>query len=203
MVPNPPIPQVPSPRSLRLLLFTILVSCTVLFVPGTVRAADDAVNGNLLIEAKGEVEVYHNGRKIILRDKADSRQHYRVKVPERAFKAGDTIVLSIRSPYVYRAIAVAINLANKGGQIPIKKANWRFLGEGMDASKITAAEIEASQDIPAVGNPDPIGDAEREKLGILPEAKGGSEWVKTAKQLNQSYCIGFVLTPELIKAPVK
>ena len=50
-----------------------------------------AMNGNLLIEAKGEVEVYHNGRKIVLRDKSDDSQHFRVKVPERTFKAGDMV----------------------------------------------------------------------------------------------------------------
>lgn len=197
-------PSIPSLRSIPGILAAVLAGCALLFGPPAARPADaDAVNGNLLIEAKGEVEVYHNGRKIVLRDKADSKQHYRVKVPERAFKAGDTIVLSIRSPYVYRAISVAINLVGKAGQIPVKKANWRFLGEGKDAGKITAAEIEASQEIPAAGNPDPNGDAEREKLGILPEARGGSEWVKTAKQLNGSYCIGFVLTPEMIKAPLQ
>lgn len=194
-------PSTPSLRSIQKILVAAIVSCALLFsLPAAHAAEPGTVNGNLLIEAKGEVEVYHNGRKIVLRDKADSKQHFLVKVPERAFKAGDAIVLSIRSPYVYRTIAVAINLVNKGGQIPVKKANWRFLGEGKDARNITAADIEACQELPATGNPDPDGDSGREKLGILPESKGGSEWVKTAKQLNQSYCVGFVLTDEMLKA---
>jgi hypothetical protein len=174
----------------------------VLFSPPKLRAAD-TVNGNLLLEAKGEVEVYHNGRKIVLRDKADNTQHYRVKVPERAFKAGDVIVLRVRSPFVYRAIAAAINLSGKAGQIPIKKSHWRFLGETKDAGKIVAADIAASADLMASASPDPAGEAEREKLGLLPEAKGGGEWVKTERQLNGFYCVGFVLTPEILQAPVK
>jgi hypothetical protein len=98
------------------------------------------VRGNLLLEAKGEVEVYQNGRKIVLQDKSDG-QHYLVKIPERDFKAGDAIVLRVRSPFVYRTISAAINLAGKAGQVPVKKSHWRFLGQDADARKITAADI--------------------------------------------------------------
>jgi len=195
------LPVVPFRRSIQTLLAAILVCSALLFGPPSLRAAD-MVNGNLLLEAKGEVEVYQNGRKIVLRDKADNNQHYRVKVPERSFKAGDVIVLRVRSPFVYRAIAAAINLTGKAGQIAIKKSHWRFLGENKDAGKLTAAEIAASADLMASASPDPAGEAEREKLGMLPEAKGGSEWVKTVRQLNGFYCVGFVLTPEMLQSPL-
>jgi hypothetical protein len=198
-------PSVPSLRSLPSYLAAILVCYSLLFGPPHLRAAEDPLNvrGNLLLQAKGEVEVYHNGRKIVLRDKSNDRMHYRAKVPERSFKAGDTIVLQVRSPLVYRAIVAAISLSGKAGQIAIKKSDWRFLGEDKDAGKITAAEIQACQEIPAAGTPDPVGASEREKLGIVPESKGGSEWVKTGKQLNGSYCVGFVLTPEMLTTPLK
>jgi hypothetical protein len=189
-------------RASNAFLAALLVCCAVLFGPPGLRAAADTMSGNLLIEAKGEVEVYHNGRKIVLRDKSDDKQHFRVKLPERAFKAGDTVVLHVRSPYVYRTIAAAINLSGKAGQIPIKKSHWRVLGEGKDAAKITAADIEASQALPALAGPDPTGESEREKLGILPASKGGSDWVKTEQKLNGWYCIGFVLTPEMLKTPL-
>jgi hypothetical protein len=166
----------------------------------TTRAAD-TLNGNLLIEAKGEVEVYHNGRKIVLRDKSDSEQHFRVKLPARSFKAGDVIVLRILSPFVFRSIVAAINLEGKAGQIAIKRNDWRFLGDDKNAIKTTAAELLASKSIPATGTPDPSGVLQREKLGIVPEAKGGSEWVKSEQQSSDWYCIGFALTPEMLKAP--
>jgi hypothetical protein len=83
----------------------------------------------------------------------------------------------------------------------VKKSDWRFLGEATDPRKITAAEIQASQELLASMSPDPEGEAEREKLGILPESKGGSEWVKTGKQMNGWYCVGFVLTDEMLKTP--
>ena len=205
------LPGVPrSLRSIQSILPAITICCALLFGPPSLRAAETVsgnllaptVNGNLLLEAKGEVEVYHNGRKIVLRDKSDDSQHFRVKVPERSFKAGDVVVLRVRSPYVYRAILAAINLSGKAGQVAIKKSHWRFLGENKDAGKITAAEVQASQAIPASASPDPNGESEREKLGILPESKGGSDWVKTEKQLNGWYCIGFVLTPEMLKTPL-
>lgn len=199
-------PSVPSLRALPSTLAAILFCCILLFGPPRLRAAAAdplSVRGNLLLQAKGEVEIYHNGRKIVTRDKSNDRMHYRVKVPERSFKAGDTIVLQVRSPVVYRAIVAAIDLSGKAGQIAIKKSHWRFLGEDKDAGKITTAEIEASQEIPAAGTPDPVGASEREKLGIIPESKGGSEWVKSEKQLNGSYCVGFVLTPEMLSTPLK
>jgi hypothetical protein len=188
-------------RSIRNMLAALLAGCVLLFGPSSLRAADTA-SGNLLLQAKGEVEVYHNGRKIVLRDKSGDDQHYRVKVPERSFKAGDMVVLRIRSPYVYRSIVAAINLSGKAGQIAIKRNQWRFLGEDKDAGKITAAEIEASRDVPAAATPDPTGESEREKLGIISESKGGSDWVRTEKQLNGFYCIGFVLTAEMLKTPI-
>ena len=66
----------------------------------------------------------------------------------------------------------------------------------------TAAEIQASQTFPVPATPDLNGSTERDKLGILPESKGGSEWVKTEKQSNGWYCVGFVLTPEILKTPI-
>lgn len=187
----------------RLISSVAVIGCALLFTLSTLSAADPAsVMGNLLIEAKGEVEVHHNGRKIVLRDKPDNKAHYPVKVPARAFKAGDVIVLHVRSPFAYRAIVAAINLNAKGGQVVVKKSHWRFLGEKKDASKITAAEIEACQVIPVSATPDGDGEAGREKLGILPESQNGSEWVKTEKQLNGPYCIGFVLSEEMLKTPL-
>jgi len=185
------------------MLAALIVSCTLLVGAPCIRAIDLAtVNGDLLIDAKGEVEIFYNGRKLVLQGERGNGQHFVVKVPERAYKAGDAIVLRVRSPYVYRAIAAAINLVGKAGQIPVKKSNWRYLGENQDARKITAAAIEASQTVPVSASPDPNGADERDKLGILPESQGGSEWVKTEKQSNSWYCIGFVLTPEMLKAPL-
>jgi len=157
------------------------------------------VRGNLLLKAKGEVEVYHNGRKIVLRDKSNG-QGYLVKIPERDFKAGDAIVLRVYSPYVYRVISIAINLdGGKAGQVPVKKSHWRFLGEPAVANKVTAADILACQEMLASGIPDAGGEAERDKLGMIPEDKGGPDWVKSAKQLNRWYSVGFVLTDAMLK----
>src|SRR4051794_38890454 len=69
------------------LLVAIMACCALLADPLSLRAAD-TVTGNLLLIAKAEVEVYHNGRKIVLRDQSDDKQQFRVKVPQRVFKAG-------------------------------------------------------------------------------------------------------------------
>ena len=187
------------PRSAPPILLALAFGALLAAWPGVAGAED--FSGNLLLVAKGEVEVYHNGRKIVLRDKADDHQHFRVKLPERSFNAGDVIVLQVRSPYVYRAISAAVNLAKKAGQIPIKKEHWRFLGANTDPRKITAATLQASQVVPASAEPDGNGEAEREKLGFLP----GSDWVKTADNLKSSYCIGFLVTQEMLdtRQPVK
>lgn len=183
--------------------FALLLSLIFLLPAGDLAA--ETVSGNLLLQAKGEVEVYHNGRKIVLRDKSDHNQHFRVKVPERDFNTGDVIVLHIRSPYVYRAILAAINLGKKAGQIPVKKQHWRFLGAGADPRKITADTIQASQDVPATAAPDGVGEAEREKLGFISSTENGSDWIKTQDQLNGWYCVGFILTQEMLdtRLPVK
>jgi len=185
------------------MLAAVIVGGSLLVGAPSSRALDPAtVTGDLLIDAKGEVEIYYNGRKLVLKGERGNGQHFVVKVPERAYKAGDAIVLHVRSPVVYRAIVAAINLTGKAGQIAIKKSDWRYLGEEQDARKITAAQIEASQTLPVAASPDPNGEAERDKLGILPESQGGSEWVKTEKQSNGWYCVGFVLTPEMLKTPI-
>jgi hypothetical protein len=164
--------------------------------------AQASIRGNLLLEAKGEVEVYQNGRKIVLRDKSEG-QHYLVKIPGREFKSGDTFVLRVLSPYVYRTISIAINLdGGKGGQVPVKAANWRFLGEDAVAAKITAADIMACQEPVALGAPDATGEVQRAKLGMIPADQGGPDWVKSAKQLNGWYCVGFVLTDQMLKNPL-
>ena len=194
----------PQRASLPRLPLLVLTSCALLAaLPGAALA--QAFSGNLLLVAKGEVEVYHNGRKIVLRDKADDQQHFRVKLPERSFSAGDVIVLRVRSSYVYRAISAAVNLAKKEGQIPIKKEHWRFLGANTDPRKITAATLQASQEMPASAEPDGNGEAEREKLGFLPASGNGSDWVKTADNLKSPYCIGFLITQEMLdtRQPVK
>jgi hypothetical protein len=182
---------------------TCLLVALVLASSLKLRAADDAsVEGSLLVVAKGEVEIYHNGKKAVLRDKAENDQHYRAKVPPRAMKAGDVIVLRVFSPYVYRVISAAISLPKKGGQIAVKKQHWRFLGETIDPRKVTAADIQASQAMLAEGDPDGNGELEREKFGFVPQAKNGSDWVKTADRLNRAYCIGFVVTQEMLDALV-
>ncbi|MDP1589316.1 MAG: hypothetical protein Q8M07_16315 [Prosthecobacter sp.] len=140
---NRPRTFFPRPLSAPHTLLILALGALLAALPGA-ALAEEAFSGNLLLVAKGEVEVYHNGRKIVLRDKADDQQHFRVKVPERSFNAGDVIVLRVHSPYVYRAISAAVNLAKKGGQIPIKKENWRFLGPNTDPRKITAATLQAS-----------------------------------------------------------
>ena len=197
------LPCVRPLHSIQSMLAAVMVGCAMLVGAPSLRALDRAtVNGDLLIDAKGEVEIYYNGRKLVLKGERGNGQHFVVKVPERAYKAGDAIVLHVRSPVVYRAIVAAINLTGKAGQIAIKKSDWRYLGENQDARKITAAQIQASQTLPVSASPDPNGAAERDKLGILPESQGGSEWVKTEKQSNGWYCVGFVLTPEMLKTPI-
>lgn len=190
----------------KLLLFTkpsfMLLILALASTLNLSAANDSAVEGSLLVVAKGEVEIYHNGKRAVLRDKADDDQHYRAKVPPRAMKAGDVIVLRVLSPYVYRVISAAISLPKKGGQIAIKKQHWRFLGETIDPRKVTAADIQASQAMLADGTPDGNGELEREKFGFVPQSKNGSDWVKTADRLNRAYCIGFVLTKDMLTAPV-
>lgn len=163
-------------------------------------AAEGEINGNLLLVAKGQVELFHNGRKVVVRNQAEHKEHFMCKVPERTFKEGDTVVLRVHSPVVYRAITAAINRAGKGGQIPIKNAQWRFLGENRDAGKLTAEDITASNTMLSSAQPDGNGEKDRDGLGILPVAKGGSDWVKSANQLNNWYCVGFVVTKDMIKA---
>jgi len=190
-------------HSIQSILAALVLGWTLLVGIPNLRAVDPApVNGDLLIDAKGEVEIYYNARKLVLRGERGNGQHFVVKVPERAYKAGDAVVLHVRSPVVYRAIVAAINLTGKAGQIAIKKSDWRYLGEDQDPRGITAAQIEASETLPVSASPDPDGAAERDKLGILPESRGGSEWVKTEKQSNGWYCVGFVITPEMLKTPI-
>lgn len=172
-----------------------------LFVLSAPSAAVGEVNGNLLLVAKGTVELFHNGRKVVVRNQANHDAHFMCKVPERTCKVGDTVVLRVRSPVVYRAIAAAINRAGKGGQISVKNTHWRFLGEEKDASKITAEDITASNTMLPPATPDGEGVKDREGLGILPASQGGSDWVKSANQLNGWYCVGFVVTAEMITAP--
>ena len=190
-------------HSIQNIMAALVLGCALLVGIPNLRAVDPApVNGDLLIDAKGEVEIYYNGRKLVLKGERGNGQHFVVKVPERAYKAGDAVVLHVRSPVVYRAIVAAINLTGKAGQIAIKKSDWRYLGEDQDPRGITAAQIEASETLPVSASPDPDGAAERDKLGILPESRGGSEWVKTEKQSNGWYCVGFVITPEMLKTPI-
>ncbi len=200
---NELLPSIRPLRLIRSMLAAVIVGCTLLVGALNSWALDPAtVNGDLLIDAKGEVEVHYNGRKLVLREQPGNGQHFVMKVPERAYKVGDVIVLRVRSPFVYRAIVAAINLPGKAGQIAIKKSDWRYLGESLDARKITAADIAACQAIPVSASPDPNGADERDKLGILPESQGGSDWVKTEKQSNGWYCVGFVITPEMLKTPL-
>ena len=190
-------------HSIQNIMAALVLGCALLVGIPNLRAVDPApVNGDLLIDAKGEVEIYYNARKLVLKGERGTGQHFVVKVPERAYKAGDAVVLHVRSPVVYRAIVAAINLTGKAGQIAIKKSDWRYLGEDQDPRGITAAQIEASETLPVSASPDPDGAAERDKLGILPESRGGSEWVKTEKQSNGWYCVGFVITPEMLKTPI-
>jgi hypothetical protein len=106
------------------------------------------------------------------------------------------------SHYAYRATAVAINLHDKSGLIPIKTNDWRFLADPRNPAKFTPADVQASKIIPALGTPDGHGILEREKLGMVPVAKGGSDWVASQNLLKDWYCMGFVLTPKMFKAPL-
>jgi hypothetical protein len=165
--------------------------------------ADKPVDGNLLLETKGQAELYLNGKKIPIRNEAANKQQFRVKLPVRSFKAGDVIVVRIFSPVVYRATVVAIDLDHKTGQIPIKRNDWRFLGETKNPAKFTAADVHASKTIPILGRPDVNALAEREKLGIVPADRGGSDWVGPPTPLKTDwYSMGFVLTPQMFKAPI-
>jgi hypothetical protein len=168
----------------------------------TAAHAEKPVDGNLLLETKGEVELYHNGKKIPLRNQAESRQQFRVKLPARSFKAGDVIIVRILSPYAYRATAVAIDLDRRAGQIPIKRNDWRYLGQPKNAAKFTPADVHSCKDIPVKGIPDGHGIDEREALRMVPDAKGGSDWVASPSLLNEWYCMGFVLTPKMLQAPI-
>ncbi len=162
-------------------------------------AADGMTRGNLLLVVKGEVEIFHNGRKVTTSNQASHKSHFQAKVPERAFKAGDIIVLRVRSPYAFRAVTAAVKLADKAGLSSIKNAHWRYLGANKDASKITAEDIASSREMLGSGTPDNYGADSRDKLGIPPAREGGSDWVKTPEQLNGWYCIGFIITEELLK----
>jgi hypothetical protein len=183
-------------------LFPLLLAPLSLSLITATARADKPIDGNLLLESKGQVELYLNGKKISIRNEADNKQQVRVELPSRSFKAGDVIVVRIFSPYAYRATAVAINLDEKDGQIPIKKSDWRYLGEPKNTTKITPADVQACKIIPVLGTPDGHGVFEREKLGMIPAAKGGSDWVASPTLLNEWYCMGFVLTSKMLKAPL-
>ncbi len=154
--------------------------------------SDGMTRGNLLLIVKGEVEIFHNGRRVTVKNQANHKSHFHAKIPERAFKAGDSIVLRVRSPYAFRAVAAAIKVADKPGLSSIKNAHWRYLGANKDGSKITAEDIASSQERLGTGTPDNNGADGREALGLPPVREGGSDWVKTQEQLNGWYCIGFL-----------
>jgi hypothetical protein len=180
-------------------LFPILLA----FLSLLTRAhADNALNGNLLLEAKGQVELYHNGKKLPMSNEADNKQHFRAILPARPFKVGDVIVLRTLSPYSYRSAAIAITPVRQSGQIAVKRNDWRYLGTDKSANKINIGDIQSNKDIPALGIPDGHGTFERGMLGMVPAAQGGSDWVASPTLLNQWYCMGFVITAKMLKTPV-
>lgn len=184
---------------MKSLLALLLVSLS--FLNATARA-QSPVDGNLLLEAKGQVELYHNGKKVTIRNEADNKQQVRVELPVRSFKVGDVIVVRILSPYAYRAVVIAIGVDDKAGQIPIKRNDWRFLGECKNPPKFTVGDVQSSKSIPVLGTPDGHGILEREKLGLVAAAKGGSDWVASPTLLREWYCMGFVLTAKMLKSPL-
>ena len=72
LVMNELLPSLRPRHSIRsMLLAAVLVGGAVLVVAPSLRALEPAtVTGDLLIGAKGEVEVYNNGRKLVLRGEA-------------------------------------------------------------------------------------------------------------------------------------
>jgi hypothetical protein len=184
-------------------LFSLLLALLSLSLFTVTARGQHPVDGMLLLESKGQVELYVNGKKISIRNVADHKQHFRVELPPRSFKAGDVIIVRLLTPFVYRATAVAINLDENGGQIPIKRNDWRFLDETKNPTKFTAADVRSSKTIPILGRPDGNGLAEREKAGMVPADKGGSDWVGPPTPVkNDWYSMGFVLTPQMFKSPL-
>ena len=159
----------------------------------------DAVEASLLLHSKGEIEIYHNARKIPSRNQSTSKSQFAAKVSPRTFRDGDTIVVKAKTPYVYRAIVVAFHLSDRSRQIPVILTDWKFLGEDVDPEKLTTEDVLTVKEGMVSGTPDEYGTKDRVTFGFVPENKGGSHWVKTRDQLKGYYCAGFVITADMLK----
>lgn len=163
-------------------------------------ATQQSMTGRVLITAKGDVEVLHNGEKLKIRNQADQTPHFAGKTTDRTFRTGDYIVLRVRTPSVFRGIVAAIRDSREKREVAVKLHHWRFLGEIIDAEAVTADMIRGSQDMLERGTSDQYGLRYRTELGIRPEAEGGSDWVKASKP-KEWFCIGFVLSAEMLADP--
>jgi len=141
------------------------------------------LEGRIYFVAKGEVELRHNGDKISYRNRAErddgeGKSYVVGETRPRDFKAGDIVLIRMRSQAVYRTMIMALQSEDGSVVMPFKLNDYRYLGEDVRGTDLDREKLLTIVERPAAsaGDPDMVdfwNDTE-----ISKEARSASEWVK-------------------------
>lgn len=106
----------------------------------------EPVRARAHLVAKAEAEFFLNGESVYMRQNDDYRQGIDAKSTFFEVKEGDVVVLRIRSNFVYRSVAFAVELPDDDRTLFFGPEDFKVVATGLSAkaSDIDAATVEAA-----------------------------------------------------------
>lgn len=140
-----------------------------------------AFRAKIHLVAKGEVELRHNGSRLSCRNIFPDRTKYTDGTSgDISVKAGDVVVVSMKSTAVYRSFILSIESEDGRTAIPVACADFRYLGAdlGERALNPDPEALAMIDDSPEAGTPDADMSAMWGGKSLSSASRSGSEWVR-------------------------
>ena len=188
-----------SMKALRILQ-TVGIASTIstCFLVSALSKPTDKIKGRIHFVAKGEVSLTLGDEVLGYSDSSRGDKYINGQTRPHKFKSGDIVFLKMRSSAVHRDLSLAIESKDGSRTIPIRSADFRYLGADVALSEVSPEAIAALEAPEQAESTDPKMDEMWRAHGIPEFVLDECEWIKLPSK-DQWHAFALTITPEMLR----
>ena len=157
----------------------------------------ERITARIHVVAKGEIRLTLGDETLGYKDAQTGAKYVNAITQTYSFKAGEIVFIKMRSTAVYRQLVMAFTSKDGSRSIPVRRSDFRYLGENIDDEKLSHEEIFTLNNRPEVGSGDPEMKAMWREHALPESVRKKSQWIKLPSK-GGWHTFALKITPEML-----